>query len=170
MQCCHVAQASTNTKQQKLIIHLKRAEENHQCFLLAKNFFKPQSHSGLTKLLVPVADQPDTWLTVTNSQEIDYHLLEHSQSHFGKAHGTPYTVSPLAKLLGYNGLTNFGKQVLHGTAPLNDLPINHHTKLLLTHQQYCMPLHQPIYQEMPYDQLMQGFCKWKEHTSTSLSG
>jgi len=93
---------------------------------------------------------------------MDNFLLEYSQTHFGQACGTPYTVPPPTELLGYDGLTPFGKQVLHGTAPIDTLPINRYTKLLLNHQRYCTPLSQPTHQEMPYDSLMQGFWKWKE--------
>jgi len=131
---------------------------------------KPQSPGGLSKLIVDSTKDPTQHEVIQDPNVMDQHLLEYCKKHFGQAHGTPYMVPPLAPLLGYSRLTQFGQQVLHGTADLDKLSLSHHTKLLLRHQQYCTPLTQPMYQQMPYEQLMQGFCKWKECTSTSLSG
>ncbi len=68
----------------------------------------------------------------------------------------------LAKLLYYNSLTPFGQQVLDGTANLHNLDISHHTRLLLHHQKAPKP--------MPFKEMMKGFQKWPECTSTSPSG
>jgi len=98
---------------------------------------------------------------------MDNHLLEYCKKHFDHAHGMPYMVPPLSMLLGYDGLTPFGHQILDGTANLDKLNISSSTKLLLKHQKSCAAAHN---QDMPYKLLMQGFQKWKERTSTSLSG
>jgi len=101
---------------------------------------------------------------------MDQKLVEYCQSHFSKSHGTPFTIPPLSTLLKYDGLTPFGTEVLHGTADLDALNLDHSTRLLLQHQKYCTPPHAPQFQEMPYDGLMQGIQKWKERTTTSPSG
>ncbi len=131
---------------------------------------KPRSPGGISKLIVDSAHDPTQQQILQDANLMDQHLLEYCKKHFSQADGTPYTVPPLAPLLEYSGLTPFGQQILHGTAAIDELPLNHHTKLLLKHQEYCTPLTQPTHQDMPYDQLMQGFCKWKERTSTSPSG
>jgi len=131
---------------------------------------KPRSTGGLTKLCIPDPQQPSQWITITDPNLMDHHLLEYCQHHFSNSHGTPFTVPPLTNLLKYDGLTPFGSAVIQGTADLDDLNINHSTRLLLKHQKSCTPANIPRFKEMPYDALMQGICKWKERTTTSPSG
>jgi len=45
-----VANATNDNQRRKLILHLKRAEENRRCFLLHRQFMKPRSPGGLSKL------------------------------------------------------------------------------------------------------------------------
>jgi len=110
---------------------------------------------------------------------MDYHyrpqqhgpkLLEYYQHHFSKSHGTPFMIPPLSMLLNYDGLTSFGTAVLNGTADLDTLNIDHSTQLSLKHQKSCTPANAFCFQEMPYDELMQGIWKWKDQTTTSPSG
>jgi len=162
--------ATKNKDKQKLIMHLKHAEENRRCFGLFKHFMKPKSTGGLTKLLVPDPTEPSQWSVITEPHQMDDHLLAYCQHHFSKSHGTPFTVAPLKDLLQHDGLTPFGQSVLQGTADFDSLPLDLHTRLLLQHQKYCTPTMQPMHQDMPYDGLMQGFHKWKEQTTTSPSG
>jgi len=82
----------------------------------------------------------------------------------------PFTVPPLSMLLGYDALTAFGQQVPDGNAPIDDLSINHATALLLKHQCYVTPTPGLHFQDMPFNAMMQGFCKWPELTSTSPLG
>jgi len=73
-------------------------------------------------------------------------------------------------LLGYNALTPFGQQVLDRNAPIDELSINHATTLLLNNLHYAVPTPGLHFQDMPFDEMMQGFCKWPKHTSTSPLG
>jgi len=154
----------------KLILHLKSAEENQRCFGLVCHFMKLRTVGGLSKLKILDPEQPQKWNTITDPHQMDQELLQYCQDHFGKSFGTPYMVAPLSKLLAYDRLAEFGQHVLHGTADLSSQKIDDYTASLLRHQQYCTPANIPKFQEMPYDNLMQGFRKWKECTSTSPSG
>jgi len=116
---------------------------------------KPRS-AGILRLIVPHPDHPHG-ATLYNPKEIEAALMKHCQDHFKQAHGSPFTVPPLSTLLGYDALTPFGQQILDGTAPIDDLSINHATALLLKHQHYATPTPGPHFQDMPFDAMMQGF-------------
>jgi len=96
-------------------------------------------------------------------------LLEHSQWHFSQANGTLYMQTPLHNLLQYNGLTEFGNQVFHGNIPQN-LEIDPTTRLLLEHQQSLLEPNEETHLPLTFKDLMAGFKKWPERTTTSPSG
>jgi hypothetical protein len=57
--------------------------------------------------------------------------MSRNRRHFGEAHGTPFTVAPLAELLTWEGDTNTADLILQGeynAAELDDI-----TQLLLKH-------------------------------------
>jgi len=81
-----------------------------------------------------------------------------------------HTISPLSTLLNPDSLTPFGGKVLQGTADLQHLDVSHHTKLLLHHQRAWPQLHLPKFHHLTFDDLIMGFWKWPEHTSTSPLG
>jgi len=92
------------------------------------------------------------------------------QAHFKQAHGSLYMVPPLTDLLGTDSLTEFGDQLLQGTANINALQVSPHTKLLL--KQHCRkyPRYKDTHLPLQFKELMQGFKKWPERMSTSPSG
>jgi len=131
---------------------------------------KPQSASGITKLLVPSTDTQQGWNTVVDPRAIESHLIQYCQNHFKAPQGTPYMIPPLAPLLNYDSLMPFGPQIMQGTANLNKLQISHHTKLLLQHQSTWIPATYPRFHTLPFEAVLKGFHKWPECTSTSPSG
>jgi len=97
-------------------------------------------------------------------------LIAYCQEHFQQAHGSPYTVPPLSSLLNYDILTPFGKLILDGTVDIQGLDVSHHTKLLLQHQQAWPQSHLPKFHNLTFEDMIAGFQKWPEHTSTSPLG
>jgi len=114
--------------------------------------------------------KPNKIIDTNNPQEMDKHLLAYSKTHFGQAHGSPYTVPPLSTPLGYDGLTPFSQQVLSGTANIDHLAVPQHAKLLLTHQKYCTPLTQPMHQDMRTNILCKDFTNGKSTHPCHLPG
>jgi len=158
------ARQANDVKKQKLILHLKWVEQNQQYFQLVKSYIKPQSAGRLSKLIVPTTrtmEDVNQHQVIHKPELIDQHLLAYCKIYFDQAHGSPFIIPPLSMLVGYDGLTPLGHQVLHQTVDLDPLPLSHQTKLFLKHQQYCTPLNQPIFHEMPYNQLMNGFKWWR---------
>ncbi len=131
---------------------------------------KPRTASSLTRLLVPDESDSTKWKTIINLEEMETSLIDYCQEHFKEAHGSPYTIPPLSTLLNPDSLTPFGRQVLQGTADLQQLDVSHHTKLLLHHQRAWPQSHLPRFHNLTFDDMLTGFRKWPERTSTSPSG
>ncbi len=98
------------------------------------------------------------------------HLIAYCQEHFKEAHGSPYTVPPLSTLLHPDSLTPFGQQVLTGSIDFPSLEVSHHAKLLLQHQKAWKQQHLLRFHTLTFDDMISGFWKWPERTSTSPSG
>jgi len=162
------AKTTKNKQRQQLIRHLKTTEDNRRCFAITKAIMKPQSAGGLTHVL-ETSDNGNTWSKVIEPADMEHKLLAHSQHHFSQAKGLPYTIAPLNNLLGYDGLTEFGEQVMSGTIP-PDIPVPPVTKLLLQHQQSLVTPEESTDIPLTFDELMAGFKKWPERTATSPSG
>jgi len=120
-----------------------------QCFALVKQNMKPQS-KGISRLIIPNPDNPNCEMTLYDPTIIENALKQHCQLHFKQAHGSPFMIPLLSTLLGYDGLSLFGQQLLNGSAPLDQLPINHATALLSKHQSYTTPTPGPHFQDVPF--------------------
>jgi len=148
---------------------MKHAEETQKCFALVQEILQPSIPRGLTHLLIPDPSRPAPHI-IQDTTTMEQHLLQHSQEHFRRAHGTPYTVPPLSDLLAFDGMTPFGDAVLRGDPIPPELPIDAATHLLLQHQRTMLrPTETPDH-PFDFDLLMKGFCKWPEKTRTSPSG
>jgi len=125
------AKQTKDKSRQRLILHLRQAELNQQCFVAVKSVLKPKSPGGLTHLLIPVDNDPEQWKPVDDAATIEQHLLSFCQKHLATAHGSPFTVSPLSDLLQSDSVTQFADTVIKGTANLDALPVDPATKAFL---------------------------------------
>jgi len=144
-------------------------EENRHCFSLVRLALKPQK-GGLTHLLIPSNTDPTDWQTITDVDAMETQLLQQGKQHFQKAEGTPYTQEPLKSLLSTDSLTPFGEWINRGEPIEPTLPIDHTTQLLLEHQKNALPTLIDRSHPMTFDDVIQGFKKWPEKTTTSPSG
>jgi len=149
-----VANQTDDIKQQRLILHLCTAEQNHKYFVVAWT-----AHETLCGGWSHLFDSARLYQSrgMENNHRPKRHWeppISSLPNNFKQAHSSPYMIPLLAKLLYYNSLTPFGQQVLDGTANLHNLNISHHTRLLLHHQKAPKP--------MPFKEMMKGFQKWPE--------
>ena len=130
------------------------------------------SQSGLTRIEVPFDSTEDPkkcthWKTVDAPDEITKYLLERNQVHFGQAHGTPFTVSPLSTEIDFSASTETCEMILEGD--YSNLDIDDLTCLLLKHLKQKAPLDiLPVI--IPEVDVAKKFSVWPEKTSTSPSG
>jgi hypothetical protein len=130
--------------------------------------------SGVVRLEIPLHTGEDPklcsqWTQIDVPEEIVRLLQERNRLHFGQAHGTPFTIPPLATLLGYTGISETQKQILQGTFDVTGYDDN--VKLLIRHLQYTHEMSQDMARPTICDE---DFCNklriWSESTTTSPSG
>jgi len=73
------------------------------------------------------------WLSVYDPQQLEDLVLEQHCKHFSQANGTTFTQEPLQTLIDDECTSKYAQQILSGTAQIDNLPIDEHTKALLHH-------------------------------------
>jgi hypothetical protein len=77
--------AAHNRDSAKVLKRIVNAEASKSTF---------NKSGALSSIMVP-GDEPDTWERIYDQTQITATLIERNKKHFGQAHGTPFTVSPL---------------------------------------------------------------------------
>jgi hypothetical protein len=123
------------------------------------------AQGGITHVLIPQKiDNKEDFRKVQLKPELDSELLNQNIKHFSQAHGTLFTISPLIDIIGDDGCTAQATQILEGTVSEN-LP--KYSKFLL-HK--LTRVRQPISLNFTIQDMIRGFSKWRETTTTSPSG
>ncbi len=149
----------------KLFQKLRYAERRNRCYRTIKAYNKPRGSGGLSHILIP--DGIST-TRIQNRQEMEDRLHTRNKHHFAQAHPTPCANGPLADLLGPSGMNTTTTEILNGTwDPIYraDLaPSSHHILYELKQQRQTLPT------TFTFDDMIRGFQKWRESTTTSPSG
>ena len=177
----HVLQRILTAERQKAIFH----KLNH---VLQRN----QSNS-LTYLKVPAAAcQPgsnmpipgldnypttsDHWIPIDTKDALEAHLIARNNTHYRQANCTPFGNTPRGTHLGYHGTSVAADSILDGTYSfrLDELTAEAQAYLqALRHPDSNLPpsdRRPTISTAMSIEDLVAGFSKWPESTSTSPSG
>jgi hypothetical protein len=94
---------------------------------------------------------------------MDATLLTQNITHFAQADGTLFTRQPLLDIIGDDGCQTGALQILEGIIPEN---LDRHTSILLKHIQRVRA---PMEINMTFQDMKNGFNKWREQTTTSPS-
>jgi len=139
------------------------------CYALVRSVTKPRQPGGLSHVKIPNPENTH-WESIYEPRALEKHILKQHRKHFSQAAGTIFTRNPLRTLINDKCTSNFAKQVLAGTANLEDLSIDDYTKDLLRHlKTKVSPTENPA-NPLDSDDLIQGFKRWPEKTTTSPSG
>ena len=157
-----------------ILRRLQRAEEIRQLFAKLRTLRLKSTCRGVTSIEIPVHpdDDPKTcteWRTIDVPSEIVEQIQERNKIHFGQAHGSPFTVPPLADDLGFCGDKDGAEAIFRGQ--YDRTPFAEHVQILLQHLQVT----QELIQEQSYPTITDGefvgkLQVWKESTATSPSG
>lgn len=148
----------------KAVKQIQQMEKRQRTFQAFRRATKPQASSGgLQYILIQEAEHIRRIDDIT---EMNTRLHHRNELHFSQAQGTPFTVSPLAESLGYDGCTLTAQTLIdQGIIPECD---NYAASLILQElQRSSTP---EIEHKFTLPQLRQGFQKWREKTTTSPSG
>jgi hypothetical protein len=146
---------------------MQKSERRKFCWNTFKPLQKgPQTTGGLAHILVP-ADNSNSkkHIQVQNKTLLDSSLLQRNIDHFCKAHGTPFTTNQITAYIGKDGCNTNSDDVLQGKVQPH-LP--KFVTLLL--QQFHQQHKAPIEIQFTFEDMCNGFMKWRERTTTSPSG
>ena len=130
------------------------------------------NQSGLTKLQIPIDDTQDPkvcteWKTIDTPDEITKYLLERNKLHFGQAHGTPFTISPLSLQVDFGATTETCQTMLSGDYDASD--IDALTNLVVQHFQ-SVTEDDTLPPSLTEKAMLDKYKFWPESTTTSPSG
>jgi hypothetical protein len=125
--------------QRRLKILIRAQKQKHH-FQRLKSILKPKSAGGLTYILVPENfntenypyDPSDvmSWEVIHDQTAIQHFIQKRNMTHFGQAHGSPFTVPPLNSI---NWQSNSipAREMLTGSIPIEFLEGNPQTERVL---------------------------------------
>ena len=133
-------------------------------------------YCSMTRIEIPLHPSKDPkssteWSVIDVPSEIVSNLQRRNRLHFGQAHGTPFTVSPLKKRLGFSGYSEHADNISQRGS--EDYPsLDENVKLLLDHLKLLMEemADHPSYPTITDEEFVGKLKVWKETTTTSPSG
>jgi hypothetical protein len=155
------AQYMSDTKKMKIIQNIAKTEAKLQCYRTFKNVSTP-STGGLSHILIA---KDDTITRIDDREEIESTLQNHFGKHFNQANGTPFTTGSLYNTFGYNGVNENTQSLLD-----NKLDIGTESIEMQVFLQQFRRSREPLSHIFSTEDIVQGFHKWKEKTTTSPSG
>ena len=157
-----------------LLRRMHRVEEIKRLFAKLRAARVKGDRRGVVALEIPVHPESDPktcseWRTIDVPSEIVEQLQIRNRKHFGQAHGSPFTVPPLADDLGFCGDRESADAILNGQ--YDSSPFQENIQLLLQHLRLTEEMIQaesyPTITEKEFRGKLQA---WRETTSTSPSG
>jgi hypothetical protein len=155
-----------NMTKAEAVRQMINTEKQSQCWRTFKLLRSGTSSTGgVSHVLIPEPSETgQKFKKIQLKQELDSVLLQQNITHFSQAAGTPFTVSPLIDIIGEDGCTEQALRILEGHVPQN-LP--KYSRLLLHKLQR---VREPISLQFTFNDMCEGFSKWRESTTTSPSG
>jgi hypothetical protein len=129
---------------------------------------------GVTRLEIPrpPATDPKTctdWQTINIPSEIVENLQRRNRQHFGQAHGTPFTVDPLAEDLGFCGDSPNADLILDGNYQLEGHQES--VRMMLKHLKQTHEIASlQTYPTVSLEEFEGKLRAWRESNTTSPSG
>ena len=159
-----------------IIRRLKKAEDLKRLWKKLKIARQADTHhrEGVFRLEIPLHSDTDPkqyndWQVIDVPSEVVAHLQKRNRTHFGQAHGTPFTVPPLSDQLGFTGDSIAATQIPEGR--YDSSPLSESVQLLIKHLKYTHEIEQDTCRPTINDADFCGKLKvWRESTSTSPSG
>ncbi len=136
---------------------------------------KGQPH-GVTRLEIPSPPSTDPktcseWQTIDIPSEIVENLQRRNRQHFGQAHGSPFTIDPLAHDMGFCGDSEHAERLLAGHYQASDPNLNESVNLLIRHLRITHEIaSMETYPTVSLEEFQGKIKTWRETTTTSPSG
>ena len=164
----------SDKKHATLLRRLRRAEAIKQLFDKLKYARTRGVRQGITMIEIPRHYGTDPkictdWQTIEVPTEIVHHLQQRNQKHFSQAHGSPFTIPPLATDIGIEGHGPFADDILEGL--YDTLQMQDHIRLLVEHLKMTYEIaNLTAFPTITRQEFIDKLKVWTETTTTSPSG
>ena len=158
----------------QLLRRLQKAEASKELSKKIRHLRQKGSRRGVTRIEIPKNADDDLqtcteWVQIDVPSEIVDRLQTRNRRHFGQAHGTPFTVSPLNDHLGYCADGPGVASLLEGTFDYSSYDDN--VQLLLQHLKRVEDtINLPVRPTISEQEFVSKLKIWSESTTTSPSG
>lgn len=142
---------------------IRNIERKLRMYKTIRRLNHPESMNGGLSYVIDI-DSNGNEVRIDNIDEMNKRLYDRNRLHFSQAHGTPCTTASIIDILGENGTTDAAQRILLGDIP-DDLPKP--LEYLFQAMKSTTPMLDSHY---ALDDMIQGFSKWRENTTTSPSG
>ena len=181
---------SESNRKAKIVANTIRSEQCRAMFNNIRQVVKSTNTGGLTKIQVPrhknhpnypkdyqtflaeTTEEDIIWDTLLDKQSINTNLLRYNRNSFRAAAVSPCGHGKIHDHLTFNSLSLEAAELLSGTIPADWYGDDELLREFLT--SFAIPesvkATAPIPTDITNDQVLTGFRKWKETTSTSPSG
>eukprot|EP00978_Attheya_sp_CCMP212_P007209 scaffold16728_cov60-Attheya_sp.AAC.2 len=165
-------EVDNDAKRAKIVKRIMRAEAQAAMYKNLRKYLRPGSQS-IT--YVEISENPHEdpkvatkWKKIFDKTELERILHERNRIHFSRAatDGTPFTVDPLADILHFRADTEFSEQFRAGKIDLEDLDLDDDVYSLLEELLPKQDDPTKISEDIPIKEVISGFKKWNENTTT----
>jgi hypothetical protein len=156
-------------KDYKAINGILRSEQRASSFRKIKRHYKPATTGAVSTIEVLVPGTTNTYQVISDPDDVEERILIRNIAHFGQAKTTPFGHGPLAGILGLTGTNGFAQTVLDGDTLPTIVDTAPQVRAMLDAMEKPPNIPQ-VSSRITYTDLLRGFQKWREATSTSPSG
>jgi hypothetical protein len=143
---------------------IQRAERKKYTYAKLRKALNPTKQTGGLNYVIKLNPTTNTTKKIFTTDELESELLERNRTHFAQASVTPCAQKDMMEILGTDGITNTTREILRGNIPINVTPT---MRLVMEEMKAKRP---PLPSYMPIKDMIMGFHKWREATTTSPSG
>jgi hypothetical protein len=171
-------EASDDRQHEQRLQIILRAHKRQMSYRRIQQILKPQAKGGLSYILAPENFCPeeypyepkniDNWAMIHEPAELRKLVMLRNITHFGQAHGTPFTLPPLNQI-NWSASDNISTQLINGQLSPELASGNTYVDKVLCAMASMETLPE-IDTYISSDEVARGFKRWKETTSTSPSG
>ena len=154
---------ANNTTVEAELKQLKHIEASIQQHKRIRQAFLPHPIGSISYVIKGSEEDPNQQEIIHDPQELERLLLDRNHTHFGQAEGTPPTDPALQDLLDH-GYSDYSDKILEGTADIENVPCPQLKRLFQYLSTNNLP---PISCKVTAEDLIEGYSKWNERTSTS---
>jgi hypothetical protein len=155
-------EGKNDNKKAKIVRRIYKSEARTRCYSTCQNINNPRSNEGgLTNVITQTKEGE---VRIENKEEVENVLHSRNVVHFAQAKNTPCASGEIARVLEENGVNTAASDILNNKIVEN---ISEQTREMFNE---LKQKRNEMSNYLPFVDMVNGFHRWKEATTTSPSG